>query len=107
MSCLKSVANLNAGAALKPCSLRASPFVNLLADQKAYVLLCADVVQGPRFVVMCDACGAWATVKPRGLMQVCTGHKVAHRARDRAHLLAGLLPDNRSIEVGPFSPVAR
>ena len=91
---------------LKPCSMRASPFVNLLADSKGHVLLCADVVQGPRFVVLCDACGAWATVKPPGLMHTCPGLQLVHRARDRAHLLAGFLPDNRSIEVGPFSHVA-
>ena len=106
MSCLKSVATLNAGVALKPCSLRASPFVNLLADPCGHELMCADVLQGPRFVVLCNTCGAWATVKPRGLMQKCNVHQLVHRARDRAHLLAGFLPDNRSIEVGPFSHVA-
>ena len=72
MSCLKSVANLNAGAALKPCSLQASPLVSLLADPRKHELMCADVVQGPRFVVLCNTCGVWATVKPRGRMQICT-----------------------------------
>ena len=87
-----------------PCEL--PHFVNLLADPRGHELMCADVLQGPRFVVLCNTCGAWATVKPRGLLQSYTGHQLVHRARDRAHLLAGYLPHNKSIEVGPFSHVA-
>lgn len=106
MSCLKSVPCLSAGAALKPCALQASKFVDLLANPRGHELICAEVLDGPRFVIACAVCGAWATTIPKGLMHACTGVLLPHRARDRTNLRIGRLPTDYKVEVGHFFPIA-
>ena len=65
----------------------------LCAPEHEHVLFVAT--WGPRFVLVCNRCGAWTTGQPRKLLLPCTGHLTVKMKSDRDKIFAGAHPKSR------------